>query len=70
MSANNFASNQPIEIGQVPFNSGSRPQLQLVIARRSVPTAPVPATTLRYVLTSVAGTSGILRLQDADHLRA
>ncbi len=55
MSANNFASNQPLEIGAVPFNSTSRPQLQLVIARRTVPTAPVPATRVRYVLTSVAG---------------
>ena len=55
LSAKNFLSNQPIEIGSVPFNSTARPQLQFVIARATVPTAPVPATKVRYVLTSVAG---------------
>ncbi len=55
LSAKNFLSNQPLEIGQVPFNSTARPRLQFVIARANVPTAPVPATKVRYVLTSVAG---------------
>lgn len=47
LAANNIASNQPLETGAVP--SGS---LQLVIARANTPTAPVPASKVRYVLTS------------------
>lgn len=55
MAAKNFLSNQPIEIGTVPFNNTSRPRLQLVIARANTPTAPVPATKVRYVMTAVGG---------------
>jgi hypothetical protein len=55
MSANNIASNQPIEIGALPFNATDGRRLQLVIARANIPTAPVVASRFRYVCTVVGG---------------
>jgi hypothetical protein len=49
-AAKNQLSNQPFEFGNMPFVSGA---VQVVIARANTPTAPVPATKVRYVNTSV-----------------
>ncbi len=44
IASNNLASNQPLELAAVPAGT-----VQMVIARANVPTAPVPATKVRYV---------------------
>lgn len=48
---NNLASNRPLEQIGVQFPSGNT-QVQMVIARGNTPTAPNPATRLRYVTTN------------------
>lgn len=47
IAANNVATNQPLELAALPAGT-----IQMVIARANVPTAPVPATKVRYVMTS------------------
>jgi hypothetical protein len=47
IASNNLASNQPLELSSV-----SAGVVQLVIARANTPTAPIPATKVRYVMTS------------------
>jgi len=44
LTSNNFANNRPVELGTT-FGSGG--QLQFVIARSTIPTAPRPATRVR-----------------------
>jgi hypothetical protein len=46
LTANNIASNRPVELGTVVRPAGQT-QVQFVIARASVPTAPRPATRVR-----------------------
>ena len=47
IASNNIASNQPLELANVPAGT-----VQLVISRANTPTAPVPATKVRYVKTA------------------
>lgn len=47
LAANNIASNQPLELGNLPAGVS-----QMVIARANVPTAPVAATKVRYVMST------------------
>ena len=47
LAANNVASNQPLELGALPAGVS-----QMVIARANVPTAPVAATKVRYVMST------------------
>jgi hypothetical protein len=47
IGSNNFASNQPLELAALPAGT-----TQMVIARANTPTAPVPATKIRYVMTT------------------
>ncbi|MDQ2778428.1 MAG: S8 family serine peptidase [Pseudomonadota bacterium] len=48
VAENNLASNRPIELsGTITFPAGVN-QVQLVISRANTPTAPVPASRLRY----------------------
>jgi hypothetical protein len=47
LAANNIASNQPLEFGALPTGVS-----QMVIARANIPTAPVLATKVRYVMSS------------------
>jgi hypothetical protein len=55
MSADSFATGQPLEIGSLPFNATDGRRLQLVIARGNTPTAPIPASRIKYVMTVVGG---------------
>ena len=55
LTTNNIASNQPVELGAFTSNSAGR---QFVIARSSVPTAPKPATHIRYIMLG-NGASGL-----------
>lgn len=58
---NNLATNRPVELpGSITFpTSVTTNQVQLVIARANVPTAPVPASRLRYkMLSSSNGSTG------------
>ena len=48
LTANNVASNRPIELGVIMGDNSS--QVQFVIARGNTPTAPNPATHVRYVM--------------------
>ena len=47
IASNNIAANRPLELAAVPAGT-----VQLVIARANTPTAPIPATKVRYVKTS------------------
>jgi hypothetical protein len=47
IASNNIAANRPLELASVPAGT-----VQLVIARANTPTAPIPATKVRYVKTS------------------
>jgi hypothetical protein len=52
IASNNFATNQPLEIASLgTFPAGG--MMQMIVARANTPTAPVPATKIRYVLTGV-----------------
>jgi hypothetical protein len=52
ISSNNFATNQPLEIASMgTFPAGG--MMQMIVARANTPTAPVPATKIRYVMTGV-----------------
>jgi hypothetical protein len=48
LTANNLATNQPIEVGALMGDNST--QLQFVIARSNVPTAARPATHVRWVM--------------------
>lgn len=54
-SSKNLATNQPLELANVPFSAANGRRFQLVIARANIPTAPIPASKLRYVMTVVGG---------------
>ncbi|MET0225940.1 MAG: S8 family serine peptidase [Dokdonella sp.] len=56
LTDNNFATNEPIQLGVTPRSGG--PQLQYVIARANVPTGPNVATHVRYLLPG-NGVSGL-----------
>lgn len=47
IASNNLATNQPLEVAALPAGT-----VQMVIARANVPTAPTPATKVRYVMTA------------------
>ena len=57
---NNLGSNRPIELAQVNFPASvTTGQAQLVISRGNVPTAPIPASRLRYkMFASSNGSTG------------
>ena len=46
LGSNNIANNRPIELASLSFSTS---QVQLVISRSNIPTAPKPATQLKYV---------------------
>ena len=47
IASNNLAANRPLELAALPAGT-----IQMVIARANTPTAPVPATKVRYVMTA------------------
>lgn len=55
---NNLATNRPVELpGTLSFSAAAAPlsgQVQMVISRANVPTAPTPATRLRYKMLNAA----------------
>ncbi|MBS0661284.1 MAG: S8 family serine peptidase [Verrucomicrobia bacterium] len=56
IAAQNFQTNQPIEFGSLTFTPNTTTsKIQLVITRANIPTAPQPATKIRYVCTGLAG---------------
>ncbi len=55
IAAKNLLTNQPLEFGSLTFPTANL--VQLVIARGNVPTAPIPASRIRYVNTGFAGPS-------------
>lgn len=55
LATKNLATNQPLELANVPFSAANGRRLQLVIARANIPTAPIPASKMRYVMTVVGG---------------
>jgi hypothetical protein len=55
LTTNNVASNQPVELGAFTSTASGR---QFVIARSSVPTAPKPATQVRWIMLG-NGTAGL-----------
>lgn len=55
IASNNIATNQPLELANITPFPGGQTTMQLVIARSAIPTAPMPARKVRYVLTGVAG---------------
>jgi hypothetical protein len=57
LTTNNYATNIPFEFGVTARKVGET-QVQYVIARSSVPTAPQPATHIRYIIRG-NGLSGI-----------
>ena len=57
LTTNNYATNIPFEFGVTTRKAGET-QVQYVIARSSVPTAPQPATHIRYIIRG-NGLSGI-----------
>ncbi len=61
LTSNNVASNRPIELGVITGDNSS--QVQFVIARGNTPTAPNPATHVRYVMPG----NGLPDLGPAEH---
>lgn len=56
IAAQNFQTNQPIEFGSLTFTPNTATsKIQLVVTRANIPTAPQPATKIRYVCTGLAG---------------
>jgi hypothetical protein len=61
LTSNNVASNRPIELAAIMGDNSS--QVQFVIARGNTPTAPNPATHVRYVMPG----NGLPDLGPAEH---
>ena len=57
---NNLATNRPVELpGTLTFPTTAPTQVQMVISRANTPTAPIPASRLRYkMMASSNGTTG------------